>query len=206
MLLMRSETRTVRQFGVQLWRITGEPVIFQHSELYKIIGQKVEVFWHPDTVGEAHIYRRDGERFKFVCSAQHAPLMRLGASSEDLHRAVYTPRKQAKAFHRGVKADAESTYKSLLERIGESVRERLDLPHPEEAMPIAVNQWVPRITQGSHMAREQAEARKSQVSVDVDPERALADMAQQTRSEELEQINRSYEKSMRLLDLFDDQS
>jgi len=202
-LLMRSKTRTVRQFGIQLWRVNGEPIVFQHPELYKIIGLKVECFWDPRLIGELHIYRRDGERLKLVCTAQHAPLMKLGATSDDLHRAVYEPRKAARAYHQEVKAFAEHTYKSLLERIADVVRERHEPPQDE--LPVAVNQkWVPRITQSSFMAREQDEFRRTNpVSMEVDPERALEELARQRQEQELSEVDRQYAKAQRMLRLLE---
>jgi hypothetical protein len=129
--------------------------------------------------------------------------MKIGASEEDLRRAVYTPRKQAREFHKSIKAEAELKYLSGLELIAKQVRVRLDLPQPQE-LPLAVGQSVPRINQWSQMAREQAAARRNNLSpVEVGPVQGLEDLDQQRRKQTAEEVDLDYERTQRMLRLLD---
>lgn len=109
MLLMKGQTVTVRNYGIQKFG-----TVYTDSELGKYVGEKVQIKWDQDDVRRLYVFRKDG---KSICEAVSAELLAFGdkVSQDALERHLAAQKRNEKEIER-ILAEFTTPYEMRVEQ------------------------------------------------------------------------------------------
>jgi putative transposase len=141
LLMMSRAGKTVGRMGIQMFSTQYEQRFFRAPELVGLVGQDVQVFWNPESIGEIIVYKDD----RFICKAQNEELLGYDATEEDLAR----EREIKKAQKEGVRRRHEELlqqrqYPNEMARV--QAEKRIANVTQQEREKIAVNAQAPSAT------------------------------------------------------------